>query len=147
DDRRLTSRRSVGDIPPMQKLKLLLILGSSAGSLLACTNHAHRSEVPKAAAWEDDAVEAKQPAEIPDEDVVRKAARPFSGFRPKDGATFTDEQLITYLAAADAICIGERHDQVLDHYAQLRLLEGLSERRALRGFELGLALEIGRAHV
>jgi uncharacterized iron-regulated protein len=141
---RLTCRGPVGDIPPMQKLKLLLILCGSVPTALACTNQAHRADGPAPGIWDDAPIEPKQASVAPDEDVVEKAARPFSGFRPADGATFTDEQLMTFLAAADAICIGERHDQVLDHYAQLRLLEGLSERRPLRGFELGLALEMVR---
>lgn len=89
----------------------------------------------------------KPPAEAPPappEDVVERAARPFSGYRPADGRTFTDEELITFLAAADAVCVGERHDQVLDHYAELRLLQGLGARREFRGFELGLAMEMVR---
>jgi len=40
------------------------------------------------------------------------------------------------------ICLGERHDSVPDHAAQLAVLEGLLERRELRGFELGLGLEM-----
>lgn len=84
-------------------------------------------------------------APAPPEDVIEQAARSFSGYRPEDERAFTDEELITFLAAADAVCVGERHDQVLDHYAELRLLQGLGARREFRGFELGLAMEMIRS--
>lgn len=74
--------------------------------------------------------------------VVRDAARPFSGYRAADGLALGDEELLTYLASADALCIGERHDNALDHYGQLRTIEGFLERRPMRGFELGLGLEM-----
>lgn len=81
----------------------------------------------------------------PAEDAVPKAARSFSGYRALDGKSFSDEEFITFLASADAVCVGERHDQVLDHYAELRLLQGLGARREFRGFELGLAMEMVRS--
>jgi uncharacterized iron-regulated protein len=81
----------------------------------------------------------------PAEDVILKAARPFTGHRPADGLNLEDEALLTYLASADAICLGERHDNVLDHYAEWRLVSGLSERRPLRGFEMGVGLEMVRS--
>lgn len=86
-----------------------------------------------------------QETPAPAEDVILQAARPFSGYRPADDRSFTDEELITFLASADAVCVGERHDQVLDHYAELRLLQGLGARREFRGFELGLAMEMVRS--
>lgn len=80
----------------------------------------------------------------PAEDVVQRAERPFSGYRLSDGKTYPAEDLLTTLADADAVCVGERHAEALDHYAELRTLTGLLERRQMRGFELGLALEMVR---
>jgi uncharacterized iron-regulated protein len=74
--------------------------------------------------------------------AVRDAARHFSGYRAADGQKLGDEELLTYLASADALCIGERHDNALDHYGQLRTIEGFLERRPMRGFELGVGLEM-----
>ncbi len=79
---------------------------------------------------------------VASEDAVQKAARPFTGYRSADGLALSEEELFTHLAAADAVCVGERHDSALDHYVQLRTLEAFAERRTLRGFELGLALEM-----
>ena len=77
-----------------------------------------------------------------DEKVVNQAARHFSGLRVADKLKLNEEELVSYLASADAICVGERHNSALDHYAQLQVLRGLADRRELRGFELGLALEM-----
>lgn len=76
------------------------------------------------------------------EDAVVRAARHFTGYRLSDGLRLSEEELFTYLAAADAICIGERHDSALDHYGQWRAVNALAERRMMRGFELGLGLEM-----
>lgn len=86
--------------------------------------------------------ESTQEAMPESEDVVVRAARPFSGYRLSDGLQLSEEELFTYLAAADAICIGERHDSALDHYGQWRAVEALAERREMRGFELGVGLEM-----
>lgn len=79
-----------------------------------------------------------------DERTVPDAARPFTGYRPVDDKSFERESFLTHLAAADAVCIGETHDDALDHYAELAVLEALVERRPMRGFELGLGLEMVR---
>lgn len=100
---------------------------------------------PESAASLDPVDEA--PAEsvpAPSEDVISQAARPFTGYRPHDKKALDAEALFTFLAAADAICIGERHDQPLDHYAEHRALSGFVDRRAMRGFELGLGMEMVR---
>lgn len=86
---------------------------------------------------------SKAQEEVPD-DVVRKAARPFRGFRSADERVFEEETFLTYLAAADVICFGEIPDSPLHHYAELRLIEGLSDRRPVRGFELAVGLEMVR---
>ncbi|HSC86440.1 MAG TPA: ChaN family lipoprotein, partial [Polyangiaceae bacterium] len=82
--------------------------------------------------------------EKPEADVVAQAARPFTGYRVADERSFARESFLTHLAAADAICIGERHGTASDHFAELSLINGLAERRALRGFELGLGMEMLR---
>lgn len=125
-------------------IPLLLTL---ALSQLGCAGNAGNAEGANTAGLEG-LEEQKQQVDDeppPPEDVVEQAARPFSGYRPLDGRTFTDEELLTFLAAADAVCIGERHDQAIDHYAELRVLEGLGARREFRGFELGLAMEMVRS--
>ena len=81
----------------------------------------------------------------PDADVVYKAAREFTGYRAADDRSFSRESFLTHLAAADAICIGEQHGQALDHYAELAIVEGLLERRAMRGFQLAVGLEMVRS--
>lgn len=125
-----------------------LCLGSLSLPLVACTGGAQRE--PQAPIGVSDEVELTEYAEdeetdaVPPEDVVLGAAKPFIGFRPADDRSFTEEGLLTHLAAADVICIGEQHDDPVDHYAQLRAIEGLLDRRAMRGFELGIGLEMVR---
>lgn len=128
-----------------RELTIPLLLGLCLSSL-GCTGGGNNKGAATAG-LEGIETEAPPPedAPAPPEDVVEEAARPFSGYRPEDERTFTDEELITFLAAADAVCVGERHDQVLDHYAELRLLQGLGARREFRGFELGLAMEMVRS--
>lgn len=82
-------------------------------------------------------------ASVPD-DVVARAAAPLAALRNSDGASLAFEATMTHLASADAICIGERHDDPGDHFAQLRVIQALFERRAVRGFELGIGLEMVR---
>jgi uncharacterized iron-regulated protein len=111
---------------------------ASAGDAKSPEDHDHEL------AEEGDAEGDANAQEAPREDVVVQAARPFSGYRPTDDKKFDEEALITFLASADAVCVGERHDEPLDHYAQLRVVEGFAQRRALRGFELGVGLEMVR---
>lgn len=128
----------------MSKLPIACLLLSLASC--ATHNHSHygRSEWkmpderPSAAPSE-----ATAPTEIP-VDVVRREARPFRGYRLFDERSFEEETFLTYLAAADVICFGEIHDSPLDHFAELRLLQGLADRRAIRGFELAVGFEMVR---
>lgn len=114
----------------------------------ACAPGAGATEAKTAADQDGHAAnkpsQSEEEVEAPSEDVVLQAARPFSGYRPVDEKKFDEESLLTFLASADAVCVGERHDQPLDHYAQLRIVQGFAERRALRGFELGVGLEMVR---
>jgi len=108
-----------------------------AGTLVGITPEVEHQEAEP----EEEAVEKAPPPET----VVSDSASSFQGFRAADGKLLSEEEMLTYVAAADAICVGERHDHVLDHFAQLRLIEGMDERRAMRGFELGLGLEMVRS--
>ncbi len=116
-------------------------------SLLSCANTSQKpaQEPPDPDLSEDALPEDLAEGKTPEEDVVQKAARPFTGYRALDRLTLTDEELITYLASADGICIGEQHGTALDHYGELRLVSGLLDRRYMRGFELGVALEMVRS--
>jgi uncharacterized iron-regulated protein len=107
---------------------------------------------PKPAASVDSAPKDDEPATKTDDstakevpvDAVEKAARPFTGYRVFDDKVFSHEMILTMLAGADAICFGESHDSVLDHYAELEVVRGLSERRKVRGYELLVGLEMIR---
>jgi len=90
-----------------------------------------------------DSVSEGPHVQVPD-DVVAKAAADLSGYRNLDRASLELEATLTHLASADAICIGERHDDAGDHYAELRTVQGLLDRRTVRGFELGIGLEMVR---
>lgn len=126
-----------------------LACGVCSISLVACSGgHPREPETPIGVSDEVELTEYEEEenaSENPPEDVVVKAARPFMGYRPADDRTFSAESLLTHLAAADAICVGEQHDDPADHYAQLRAIEGLLDRRRMRGFELGVGLEMVRA--
>ncbi len=84
------------------------------------------------------------PPPATDPEVVQKAAREFTGYRAADDRSFARESFLTHLAAADAVCIGERHDAPLDHFAELSLIHALAERRAMRGFQLAVGFEMVR---
>ncbi len=130
----------------MNRKVLTLPLLGLAFSMWGCAGNAKNTHAESASGLEGLEEQSPTPeaGPPPAEDVVQHAARPFTGYRPSDDRTFTDEELITFLASANAICVGERHDKVLDHYAELRLLQGLGARRRFRGFELGLGLEMVR---
>lgn len=88
------------------------------------------------------AVQERGPA--PPEDILAQHAAPIRGRRNVDARDFEYESLMTHLAEADVICFGERHDDPSDHFAELMMTHSLLERRTIRGFELGLGLEMVR---
>jgi len=75
-------------------------------------------------------------------DIVERSAMPFHGLRTADSTPLSDEELLDDLSRADAICVGEDHDNPHSHWAQLRVLSGLVERRAMTGREIGIGLEM-----
>lgn len=126
---------------------VLVMAGCARGPAL---EHVGRSFAP-----DDAAVAAERDADLetapateeappppPPDDVVAQAALPFRGLRSSDGALLGGAALMSELARADAVCIGERHDNAHDHYAQLATLDALTARRDVAGFELGLGLEM-----
>ncbi len=88
---------------------------------------------------------SRRTSEPPPEDIIVQHAAPISGYRNQDEQGFEEESLMTHLAAADVICFGERHDVPADHYAQLEMVHAFLDRRQIRGFELGLGLEMVRS--
>lgn len=95
---------------------------------------------PSPEASEAPAVEPK----VVDRGAVESAARPFDVAAAKTGEVVPEEIFYARLASAGAVCVGERHDEVLDHYIELAILRGLIERRPMRGFELGVGFEMVR---
>lgn len=136
-------------VKPRAKLKICGWLFAPVGLALGCAGHQYPADadigssrsVDQSGLAGETIVEAERPP-APAEDVVLRAERPFSGYRTADQLTLDPEELFTYLASADAVCIGERHDDPLDHFAQWRALQGFAERRLVRGFELGMGLEM-----
>lgn len=140
--------------------KLWTLLGSSLCALVVgagCSRgpqlgHVGRTFEPEPDQLSEESTEAEPPQgtaaasgrdeEPPPDDVVLRAALPFRGVRTSDGALLGPEALLSELARADAICVGERHDDPHDHYAQLATLRGLLERRDVGSFELALGLEM-----
>ncbi len=117
------------------------------GLATGCTRSSGRDSVIGITPTYDVPEEEAPPPPPPsiDRDAVAKAGRGFSGYRVADDRSFARESFLSHLAAADAVCIGERHDQPLDHFAELSLVDALGERRAMRGFELGVGFEMVRA--
>ncbi|MBX3181753.1 MAG: ChaN family lipoprotein [Polyangiaceae bacterium] len=66
----------------------------------------------------------------------------FYGVRVSDGVELSPDELLSELAQASAVCVGERHDDPHHHWAQYRVLSELIERRAMSGRELALGLEM-----
>lgn len=128
----------------MSKLPLLPAL---LVALAGCQSQ-RRSEAPIGSTSEVEHIEEESAPESaterPPANVVEARRRGFSGLFTESGQELDADTLLTHLAAADAICIGERHDSVDDHFAELAIVEGLLERRPMRGFSLGLGFEMVR---
>lgn len=74
-------------------------------------------------------------------DIVERAAMPFFGIR-SDGERLPPEALLRELSQADLICVGERHDNPHDHWAELRIVRGLLARAPMSGREVAIGLEM-----
>lgn len=137
----------------MTRKKLVLLqvrplasLAVTLGVSIGCTPpHAHGPEDVDSTEASDREIKPVPAEPTPvAEDVVERAARPFTGYRAFDQKPLPPEIFFTHLAAADAVCFGEKHDDPLDHYAELELIRALAARRAIRGFELGVGFEMVR---
>jgi uncharacterized iron-regulated protein len=73
---------------------------------------------------------------------VEAAALPFQALSGRDGSQLATDAFYTELAAADAVCIGESHRNPHHHWAQLHLLDALSERARGGGVALALGMEM-----
>ncbi|MCA9597188.1 MAG: ChaN family lipoprotein [Myxococcales bacterium] len=75
-------------------------------------------------------------------DIVARSAMPFHGLRVKDGTPLPPDELMDALSEADAICVGEQHDNPHAHYAQLVVLDALIDSARMTGRELAIGFEM-----
>lgn len=75
-------------------------------------------------------------------DAVRRVRADFHGVRVRDGEALAPEAFLDEIADADVICVGEHHDSLHDHWAQLRILRGLLQRGPASGRAVGVGLEM-----
>lgn len=138
--------RSSSAMRPAQRWKsarlagFWVLAGVSLSSLTACS----RAQ-PKSA----DSDHYVAPEDPPKQAVVQRHTRielpvpvEFHGIRTRDGAALSADELLAELSAADAVCVGEEHDNPRHHWAQYRILSELIERRQMNGRKLGLGLEM-----
>ena len=74
-------------------------------------------------------------------DVVN-AALPFAVLRGHGGAEVPREVFFTELSAVQAVCVGEGHPNVNDHWAQLQVLDRLSAHNRASDVTTGLGFEM-----
>ncbi len=114
---------------------------ATALGLAACASGAERP--PPATAPAPTPAAAPSPAPAAEAaDPLLGLGRPFHGQRLSDQAPLTGAELLDQLAAADLVCFGERHAEPIDHWAELAVMFGLSERAELSGRRLGLGLQM-----
>ena len=92
-------------------------------------------------------VQAPAPPEAKSEEPVKEidvaaAALPFAILKARGGQEIPLEQFLTELGQARAVCIGEGHTEIHDHWAQLHLLDLLSARNQAAGITTGLGFEM-----
>jgi uncharacterized iron-regulated protein len=75
-------------------------------------------------------------------DVVTAAAMPYRVLRSKSGQEIGEAEFFEELAAADAVCVGEVHVNPHHHWAQLEILDRLSERSQREGRAMALGMEM-----
>lgn len=122
----------------------VLALGAaSALAALACAPRA--SEPPSTAPGRAHALTPEPqaepaPARVP-ADVVRRARGPIRAMRLRDSVELAPAALAAELVKWDAVCAGEEHTSVKQHYAETWLFDALAEAASGLGLELGLGLE------
>lgn len=118
---------------------LFLVMMST---LAACAARRPARSAPEPASTRQPVAQPTKPARAPlPADVVARAAMPWHGFRVADGSRLAPEELLDAIADADALCLGEQHDNPHHHYAQLALLEGLIQIGRMGGRELAVGFE------
>lgn len=75
-------------------------------------------------------------------DVVTAAAMPYRVLRSKGGQEIGEAEFYDELATADAVCVGEVHVNPHHHWAQLQILDRLSERSQREGRGMALGMEM-----
>jgi uncharacterized iron-regulated protein len=75
-------------------------------------------------------------------DVVAAAGMPYRILRSKGGQEVAEAQFFDELAAAQAVCVAEVHVNPHHHWAQLRILDQLSQRGRRDGLTLALGMEM-----
>jgi uncharacterized iron-regulated protein len=75
-------------------------------------------------------------------DIVARAAQPYHARRNSDGRDLARTELLDELSHFDVLCLGEAHDAARDHFAELSLVEGLTQRARVSGRALGVGFEM-----
>ncbi len=114
--------------------------GPGPGAVSASTVSAENAQRDNDAAAEEAARPKKRPP-LPD-DIVARSALSMHGVALADDVEIEPDRLAAALAAADAICIGEDHDNPHEHWAELQLLLRLLERARMSGRSVALGLEM-----
>ncbi len=78
----------------------------------------------------------------PNEAALAGAEQPFFGYDVAAKSAMLPESFFSALAEADVLCLGERHDNARDHYAQARILLELFDRGKVSGRRIALGLEM-----
>jgi uncharacterized iron-regulated protein len=71
---------------------------------------------------------------------IRKAAMPFRVLEARGGKEVSEDAFFTALAGADAVCLGEQHNNPHHHWVQLMVVEKLSAAAGERAFAVGFEM-------
>ncbi len=135
-------------------LLVTLLLGCGASTKAQVNGHigSHQASDETVRLAAASAATAPEPVKKPSEptrasepplepDAVLHAQRLYVGYRLRDRRWLERDDFISELATAQTICLGEQHDSVVDHFAELELLKRLAERQPMSGRRLALGLE------
>jgi len=86
--------------------------------------------------------QAQPPAHAAPTMKVEDAALPYVVLRGHGGSEVAADGLWGELAAAQAICVGETHDNPHDHWAQLQVVDRLSQQDQQAGITLAVGMEM-----
>lgn len=114
---------------------------AAALGLAACASGAASTPSATPAAAPESTPAAPAPSADPT-DPLLGLGQPFHGRRLDDQTALTGAELLDQLATADLVCFGERYAEAIDHWAELAVMFGLSERAELSGRSLGLGLQM-----